>query len=184
MTVAEGLLKRSMGNHVVQFDPPSPSDPFNATENDTGTSEEAVSPRALSPPDDTDSSRSYRMPKNFKSIDDIWDWWHGIEMFQDELGGVKGRNKQFGAKWRNHMEGQCYSRTKCIVDAISAYAERNQLRIREATALINDWFVDPTVRQSLTKMKQLCIKKEILKKGKARGNQCKKAEVQDNTMEE
>ena len=128
-----------------------------------------------------DKQSAYRMVKKHKTLDDMWDEWHGVGHFEDAVGGIKGRNKQFGAKWRRHLEGQHYSRTKHIVEAIAKYAEDNKLKIREACAIMNDWYTEATVSQSLTKMKQLCINKGLLKKGKQRGKHCRKVAVQADT---
>lgn len=144
---------------------------------DTGASD------TLTQPDHPDY-RNYRMVKKHKSLDEMWDEWHGTGRFADDIGGIKGRNKHFGAKWRKHIEGQHYSRTKCIIDALNNYAENNQLKVEEATAVMNKWFVDPPVSSSLTKMKQLCVEKGLLKKGKLRGKQCKKQQqLQEDAME-
>jgi hypothetical protein len=45
------------------------------------------------------------------------------------------------------------------------------------------WFVEAPVSLSITKMKQLCVNKGLLKKGKARGKQCKKQQQQQHDVE-
>ena len=132
-----------------------------------------------------EDSSNYRMVKKHKSLSDMWDEWHGAGQFTDAVGGIKGRNKQFGAKWRRHLEVQHYSRTKLVVLAISNFANANKLKIEEACAIMDEWYVQPPVSLSLTKMKQLCIDKGILSKGKQRGKQCRKQQsAQDETMED
>ena len=195
INIAQDLLIRSSGGRLLGTpaatgSPVSPTNPVTTTIN--GQTSGAPSPeeslglsvagRPLSgaPPSsqggdsnspDMVESSSYRMVKKHTTLDDMWDEWHGTGKFADDIGGIQGRNKHFGAKWRKHLEGQQYSRTKLIVEAIAKYAEINKLSTREACAVMNAWYTSAPIALSITKMKQLCIDKGLLKKGKQRGKQ-------------
>jgi Transcriptional activator of glycolytic enzymes len=52
---------------------------------------------------------NYRMSKKHKTLEDMWDEWNGTGRFEDNFGGIKGRNKKCGSKWRKHLEVQHYS---------------------------------------------------------------------------
>jgi hypothetical protein len=54
--------------------------------------------------------------------------WIGCGDFQDQFGGIEGRNKKFGAKWRKHLPKYIYSRTKerTIKGMIRAYAKQRK----------------------------------------------------------
>ena len=67
-----------------------------------GCSTVTNSPTTNSTATTADEQSSYRMVKKHKTLDDMWDEWHGLGHFEDAVGGIKGRNKQFGAKWRRH----------------------------------------------------------------------------------
>ena len=124
----------------------------------------------------------YRMVKRHLSLEDMWDEWHGTGRFSDEVGGIQGRNKLFGPKWRKHLNMQHYSRTKFVVTAVSNFAKNNKLKITEAIAIMDNWWKEKPVCTSLTKMKALCGAKGLVKKGKMRGRQCKRQqeEVDDD----
>jgi hypothetical protein len=58
--------------------------------------------------------KSFRMVKKHKTLADMWNEWHSTGPFADDIGGIKGRNKQLGAKWRKHLEAQHYSRGQSV----------------------------------------------------------------------
>lgn len=191
VTIAQHLINDS-GRRRTSLVPPSkdPQD-FMATEvtgNASPTSPISVPENTCSPTTsppinseiecDLEEQRSYRMVKRHLSLEDMWCEWHGTGRFADDVGGIKGRNKLFGAKWRKHLEVQHYSRTKCIIDAIKKHSDKNSLRIAETIAVMEAWWKEAPVSMSLTKMKHLCIEKDLLKKGKMRGKQCKKQNTQ------
>ena len=87
------------------------------------------------------------------SLHSLWDEWHGLNDFEDQFGGVKGREKKYGSKWRNKgmVNPQHFSRTKRVIAGIIAFAEREHIRQREAVARLDDLFCN-TCKCSLAKM--------------------------------
>jgi Transcriptional activator of glycolytic enzymes len=105
----------------------------------------------------------------------MWNEWYGEGRFADGLGGIEGRNKNRKAQWRKHLNPQHYSRTKIIIGAIAKYANNHQVPVREAIAVMNDWYVEPPVSFSVSKMKEACITHGLIKKGNKRGKHCKQS---------
>jgi len=66
---------------------------------------------------------SYRMVHKHKSLVSMWNEWHGLQDFEDKFGGIVGRNKLYGKKWRGHLNYQQYSRTSRIIKAIKKHSE-------------------------------------------------------------
>jgi Transcriptional activator of glycolytic enzymes len=81
--------------------------------------------------------RKAMIPKH-QSLLGLWNEWHGLDDFADEFGGVLGREKQFGSKWRNKgkVNHQHFSRTKRIIQAIDYKCERDKMRPLE---VIEEW---------------------------------------------
>jgi hypothetical protein len=52
---------------------------------------------------------NYQMSKKLKTLEDMWDEWNGTGRFEDNFGGINGRNKKYGSKRRKHLEVQHYS---------------------------------------------------------------------------
>lgn len=72
----------------------------------------------------TPDHSSFRLTAKHQSLFDLWDEWHGVGKYQDDYGGIEGRNKQFGKRWRSHFDASHYSRNKRIVEGIEAYAQK------------------------------------------------------------
>ena len=53
-------------------------------------------------PDDLEH-RNYRLVPRHQTLTDMWNEWHGEEQYADSFGGIAGRDKLFGAKWRKHL---------------------------------------------------------------------------------
>lgn len=201
LQVTTELLRDTSGRGHLGKETPAPSTPTNDTGTSTGTGTtvtDGTSPdvdmllNTNSPPSGNRSLFSspgepkysnYRMAKKHKTLEDMWDEWNGTGRFADDDGGIKGRNKKYGAKWRKHLEVQQYSRTKCIIQAVLNYADNHRVEVGEALSVMNKWYVEAPVSASLTKMKQLCVDKELLKKGKVRGKQCKRQQQQQQNLE-
>lgn len=61
------------------------------------------------------ASRFYMRPRHTTSLSDLIAEWFGTGIYHDDYGGISGRNKLNGSKWRKHFPSQQYSRTKRIV---------------------------------------------------------------------
>ena len=55
------------------------------------------------------------------------EWFGGGEFATDHHGGIEGRNKEFGTKWRKHLNQMQYSRAMRCVKAIQKYAEEQHM---------------------------------------------------------
>jgi len=63
------------------------------------------------------------MVHKHKSLVSMWNEWHGLQDFEDKFGGIIGRNKLCGKKWRGHLNCQQHSRTSRIIEAIEKHSE-------------------------------------------------------------
>ena len=74
------------------------------------------------------------MAQRHSCLSDLWDEWHGIGKWgSDSHGGIKGRNKDYGPKWRKNgcFSQQHCSRTKRTVEAIEREAESTGVSVAE-----------------------------------------------------
>jgi ribosome assembly protein YihI (activator of Der GTPase) len=78
----------------------------------------------------------YRMQMKHPSLASVWREWFGLEEFEDEYGGINGRNKMFKAKWRQHLNGTSYSKVSQLIKGVNAYAVSNRL---QPEAVIAEW---------------------------------------------
>jgi hypothetical protein len=72
--------------------------------------------------------RKGMIPKH-QSLVRLWNEWNRLDEFEDEYGGICGREKQFGSKWRNCGKVYCqhFSRTKRVIKAINFKLERDHV---------------------------------------------------------
>ena len=62
------------------------------------------------------------VPKH-TSLVDMYNEWYGLgRKYEDDFGGINGRNMAYGNKWRGHLPNQQYSRTARIIAAIEKRA--------------------------------------------------------------
>jgi Transcriptional activator of glycolytic enzymes len=80
----------------------------------------------------------------------LYEEWFGLGMHDDGKGGVAGRNKAFGSKWRKHLDRQHYSRTSRIIQAIEMVMANNHCTWQHAVAEIEPLWKDSN--RSLSKM--------------------------------
>jgi Transcriptional activator of glycolytic enzymes len=66
----------------------------------------------------------FTLTAKHRRLGDLWDEWHGLEGFQDEFGGIKGRDERWKSYWRMHLDDQQVSRTRRIIEGIKNYADR------------------------------------------------------------
>lgn len=84
--------------------------------------------------EDEAAHRTPMIPKH-PSLLSLWNEWHGLDQFADEYGGVKGKEEQFGSKWRKGIVNpQHFSRTKRVIAAIYVKAESENVRPMEVVA--------------------------------------------------
>ena len=126
-----------------------------------------------------DPSRFFLKPQH-KQLVDLYQEWHGDGNFADEFGGVVGRNKQFGAKWRKHLDNTLYSRTNRAINAIKNYAEKETMGDGEEAArrLQNVW---EACNQKVANFVLKMTNDGYLKAGKPRGKK-RKLPQNENTI--
>jgi hypothetical protein len=71
--------------------------------------------------------KMYAMRPKHKLLVDLMSEWVGAGDFEDEFGGIEGRNNKFGASWRKHLVSYMYSRTERTIKGIRAYAQHNRI---------------------------------------------------------
>jgi Transcriptional activator of glycolytic enzymes len=89
---------------------------------------------------------NFRLQTKYNNLCEVWNQWYGIDQHGDVYGGISGRNDQFGAKWRKHLDKQQYSRINRIIKAVSDAAEK-EIALDEA--LLTNW-KKPTVPATRT----------------------------------
>jgi len=85
----------------------------------------------------------FRMASKHNNLSEMWDEWHGCGKWSEDIhGGIKGRNKKYGPKWRrmSSITNQHHSRTKRIIDAIALNACRNKVPVSEVINGYEDAF--------------------------------------------
>jgi Transcriptional activator of glycolytic enzymes len=84
---------------------------------------------------DDEPYRKPMVPKHTTLIA-LWNEWNGLEEYSNVFGGVAGREKTFGPKWRNRgmVNMQHFSRTKRIVEAIRERSTSKQISPLEVVA--------------------------------------------------
>ena len=111
-------------------------------------------------------NRSYWLPSKPLSLEEIWDSWHGAS---DQHGGIVGRNKKFGAKWRKHIPPAHYSRCCRTIKAIESYAKHNKIKVEESLAQLDPIFKEEcgkSVYNFVEKMQEKGFLKKAAKRGK------------------
>ena len=106
-----------------------------------------------------------------QTLEDMWNEWHGLSDFHDPLGGINGRNKEFGTKWRKHLQPLQYSRTARVIDAIVKYATDNEVPWGNAIEALEPTFQE--CKGSVANMVLACQAKGLLSKKAPRGKQIK-----------
>ena len=118
---------------------------------------------------DAPENKSFRIMSKILSLRDLWDAWFGIGSHPCNYGGVEGRNKKFGAKWRKHIPAAHYSRCCRTVKAIQHYAKENRLNKDDAITALEPIFKECS--NSLYNFIEVMQEKGHLKKAAKRGKQ-------------
>jgi hypothetical protein len=108
----------------------------------------------------------FMKPKH-SSLTSLCKEWYGHDEFDDDFGGVDGRSKMNGCKWRTHIDRQHYSRAIRIVQAINVAAQENGASWQEDVAELEPIFQE--ANRSLANMVKKLQEKGIIGKGKTRG---------------
>ena len=145
--------------------------PFNMDMNfGRGNSPPAEDNTSPSPgiPDNNVANCTFRMRLKHTRLVDMHNEWHGLSEFDDGHGGVSGRDKKCGSKWRKKIiDNNQYSRTKRIVLSIEKIAEEKEVPVHEAIELLQPLF--DQCRHALSKFVSKMQEEGYIKKNKARG---------------
>ena len=95
-----------------------------------------------SPPEEDPAIRKAMIEKH-GLLANLYNEWHGFDLFQDSYDGVIGREKRFGAKWRKGLVSpQHFSRTQRVIAGIREYAAHNKMQPFEAVLVLQKEFED------------------------------------------
>jgi Transcriptional activator of glycolytic enzymes len=133
----------------------------------TSILEQATATTVTDDHSDLERQKTYRMKPKHKSLTDLYAEWVGEGDFMDEFGGIEGRNKRFGAKWRRHLVPYIYSRTERSVKGIRAFAQQQDIPIYDACERLQDSFV--RCKYSVANLVSYFISAGLLTKKKPRG---------------
>jgi hypothetical protein len=114
----------------------------------------------------TMAPKLFMKPKH-SNLKSLYKEWYGLGEFDDSFGGVDGRSKMYGSRWRSHIDRQHYSRAMRVVQAIDVTAKANGCSWREALNELKPVFQE--ANKSLDNMVKKLQKKGIISKGKSRG---------------
>jgi hypothetical protein len=78
----------------------------------------------------------YRMQLKHATLHSVWKEWFGLDEFADEFGGINGRNKLHGSKWRKHLNGTTLSKVSQLIKGINAYAVERKVQPED---VIEEW---------------------------------------------
>jgi hypothetical protein len=101
-----------------------------------------------------------------KDLSSMYHEWFGLGEFDDGKGGIHGRNQTDGAKWRSHINGSHYSRTKRVIQAIQKLATDGGITDQEAIRQLQPLFEES--KACLSTMTKNLAKYGHLKLGKPR----------------
>lgn len=126
----------------------------------------------------------YRMTPNHSSLMNVWNEWFGLDKYEDDFGGIEGRNKKFGSKWRKHLQQSSYSRNCRLIKGISDYAKEQNCQPEEVIAEWEPLFV--SCKSSVANMVRALQKAEKITKKASRGihNKLRNSETNNNHSED
>ena len=97
------------------------------------------------PPSPPEADPKIRKPMVIKHscLMNLYNEWHGLQEFEDDYGGVGGREDRFGSKWRKGLvTPQQISRTKRVIVGIREYGIRQSLPSQQAVMQLEDSFAE------------------------------------------
>ncbi|CAB9528452.1 Transcriptional activator of glycolytic enzymes [Seminavis robusta] len=119
----------------------------------------------------TKPNKSFFMRPKHQTLSAMLDEWIGRADFQDELGGVEGREQQWKNKWRLHWsaaQSAHYSRTKAIITGIRAYGKLHSMSEDDACAALQDTY-KKQCKCYVSKMKDYMQENNLTEKKARRG---------------
>jgi hypothetical protein len=111
--------------------------------------------------------RTYTMRTKHKQLTELLSEWIGCGDFQDGFGGIEGRNKKFGAKWRKHLPKYLYSRSERTIKGIRAYAQQGQISDMDACRELQHVYEQQ--KHNVKNMVDYFTRTNLIHKRKARG---------------
>ena len=115
---------------------------------------------------------AFRLALKQEQLVDLFNEWYGKDRYEDEHGGISGRDKKFGSAWRKHLSAQHHSRTRRTVEAVEAFAKEKQILPMEACIALQPAY--EAVKCSVGNFVKNCQENGLLKKKGQRGKQKKK----------
>jgi Transcriptional activator of glycolytic enzymes len=113
--------------------------------------------------------RTYTMRPKHKELTELLSEWIGSGDFEDQFGGIEGRNKKFGAKWRKHLPKYLYSRSERTIKGIRAYAKQKQISDMDACRELQSVYEQQ--KRNVKNMVDYFTTTNLIQKCKARGKQ-------------
>jgi Transcriptional activator of glycolytic enzymes len=123
--------------------------------------------------------KTYTMRPKHKLLTELMSEWIGVGDFNDPFGGIEGRNKKFGAKWRKHLPKYTYSRTERTIKGIRAFAKDKQINEMDACRQLQEVYEQQ--KMSVKNMVDYFTKTNLVSKRKARGKAMKKRSDEPST---
>ncbi|CAB9518618.1 hypothetical protein SEMRO_949_G223660.1 [Seminavis robusta] len=111
--------------------------------------------------------KRYYLKMRHNTLASFWNEWYGLEEFEDGFGGIDGRNKKHGSKWRKHLPATELSyRTRLHNGIVSIDNDNN----KETKDVIEEWEPLFTVaRNSIGNLVKALQQQNKLPKGKRCG---------------
>jgi len=177
-----------MGQHVLLTGKPSATEVVVNNDNNNSSDVFSTPPRInlLSPPTtmpartiaidgnlqesnqhEMEQHKTYVMQPKHNSLVGLLSEWVGVGDYQDDFGGIEGRNQKFGASWRKHLVAFTYSRTERTVKGIREYAQQRGLLDFDACRELQK--VYEARKCSVSNMVNYFMEQGLLTKRKPRG---------------
>ncbi|CAB9527252.1 hypothetical protein SEMRO_1965_G308250.1 [Seminavis robusta] len=171
--VIEEVLATGQGNVAVEATPPRPPMPFG------GTVPRVVGTHNSTPED----HRDYALTLKHSCLQDVHDEWFGSGKFADDaFGGIDGRNRLHGAKWRKHLDNGLFSYNKRLVEGVMY---QSKLRKCQPDEVIREWEVLFEKQSfSVGNMVKYLQSQSLLKVGKPRGASLAKLKAKEKAQQQ
>ncbi len=124
---------------------------------------------------------SFTMVPKHKTLQEMWNEWHGKGKYKDSHGGIAGRNIKFGPKWRQHLPTGRYSRTSRIIKMIESKSQADKCSIKKTLEKLQPLFDECHCR--LAVMVTKCQELGYIPKQKPRGRKRSIQDVSTNNSE-
>ena len=98
--------------------------------------------RGQSSADSLDDDCRFKLSTKRASLLSVWNEWFGVDEVKDDYGGVNGRNKLHGSKWRKHVNATAYSKLSQLIKGIQQYAAKHHMQPEDVVAEWNPMYVE------------------------------------------